>query len=109
MTAGSYQPGMEQEATTASGTDAAGAPPRPNTTRGPVPQSTPAIDVACSTHPHPGGPGRGSAGGGGARRPPRARGPGGERRGSGEAPDPDRTPQQPRPPPQPFTPPPAGR
>jgi hypothetical protein len=36
MRVGSYQPGIEQDATTASVSDARGAPGRPNSTRRPV-------------------------------------------------------------------------
>ncbi len=36
MSAGAYQPGMEQDATTASASGTTGAPARPNITRRPV-------------------------------------------------------------------------
>ena len=48
MTAGSYQPGMEQDATTASASGTRGAPARPNITRCPVSKSTATIQVRPS-------------------------------------------------------------
>ena len=64
MMAGSYQPGMEQDATTASASGIRGAPVRPNITRCPVSKSTATIQVRPSAQDSgddstgPGGPWR---------------------------------------------------